>query len=42
MEFDMESDPDTLFELFGEDAQSFSEYVISCIAAGPFHSLLDG
>ncbi|KAI0315806.1 hypothetical protein OF83DRAFT_321579 [Amylostereum chailletii] len=25
MEFDVESDPDTLFELFGEDARSFSE-----------------
>jgi hypothetical protein len=27
MEFDVESDPDTLFELFGDDAQSFAEYV---------------
>ncbi|KAI0036437.1 hypothetical protein K488DRAFT_21710, partial [Vararia minispora EC-137] len=25
MEFDVESDPDTLYELFGEDAQSFAE-----------------
>ena len=34
MEFDVESDPDTLFELFGEDARAFAEYVaalsISC------------
>jgi hypothetical protein len=26
MEFDTETDPDTLYELFGEDAASFSEY----------------
>ncbi|VDC04460.1 unnamed protein product [Peniophora sp. CBMAI 1063] len=25
MEFDVESDPDTLFELFGEDARAFAE-----------------
>jgi len=25
MEFDMETDPDALFELFGEDARSFAE-----------------
>ena len=25
MEFDVESDPDTLFELFGDDARSFVE-----------------
>jgi hypothetical protein len=25
MEFDMETDPDTLFELFGDDARSFAE-----------------
>lgn len=27
MEFDVETDPETLFELFGEDAESFAEYV---------------
>jgi hypothetical protein len=25
MEFDMETDPDALFELFGDDARSFAE-----------------
>lgn len=25
MEFDTETDPDTLYELFGEDATSFAE-----------------
>jgi len=25
MEFDTETDPDTLYELFGEDADSFAE-----------------
>jgi hypothetical protein len=25
MEFDVESDPDTLFELFGDDSRSFTE-----------------
>jgi hypothetical protein len=25
MEFDVESDPDALFELFGDDARSFTE-----------------
>jgi hypothetical protein len=25
MEFDMDTDPDALFELFGEDARSFAE-----------------
>lgn len=28
MEFDVETDPDTLFELFGDDAASFAEYVV--------------
>lgn len=27
MEFDIESDPDTMFELFGEDYVCFAEYV---------------
>jgi len=25
MEFDMDTDPDALFELFGDDARSFAE-----------------
>jgi hypothetical protein len=28
MEIDVETDPDTLVELFGDDAYSFSEYVL--------------
>ena len=28
MEFDVESDPDFLFELFGDDAESFAECVV--------------
>ena len=28
MEFDIESDPDTMFELFGDDYTCFAEYVI--------------
>ena len=29
MEFDVETDPDTLFELFGDDYESFAECVPS-------------
>lgn len=28
MEFDTETDPETLYELFGEDADSLAEYVV--------------
>lgn len=34
MEFDVESDPDTLFELFGEDARAFAEYVSHIAISG--------
>jgi hypothetical protein len=27
MEFDMESDPEVMYDLFGEDAACFAEYV---------------
>ena len=29
MEFDMESDPEVMYDLFGEDAACFAEYVFS-------------
>ena len=31
MEFDTESDPETLYELFGEDADALAESVPSCV-----------
>ena len=31
MEFDTESDPETLYELFGEDADALAESVSSCV-----------
>ena len=30
MEFDTETDPETLYELFGEDADALAESVSSC------------
>ena len=30
MEFDTESDPETLYELFGEDADALAESVFLC------------
>lgn len=37
MEFDVETDPDTLFELFGDDAASFAEYVVYISLSSPSH-----
>ena len=31
MEFDTESDPETLYELFGEDTDALAESVSSCV-----------
>lgn len=37
MEFDVETDPDTLYELFGDDAASFAEYVVHMSLSAPLH-----
>lgn len=31
MEFDIESDPDTMFDIFGSEYVSFGEYVLAFI-----------
>lgn len=39
MEFDVDSDPDTMYELFGEDYICFAEYVLCCKVAFRLDSL---
>lgn len=36
MEFDTETDPETLYELFGEDADSLAEYAFYTLAVAIF------
>ena len=38
MEFDVETDPDTLYEIFGDDYESFAEYVHACVRSS--HALI--
>lgn len=39
MQFDIETDPDTMYELFGEDYVSFAEYVTLCSSSRPFQGI---
>lgn len=35
MEFDIETDPDTMFELFGDEFESFAESVATIVLVYP-------